>query len=151
MSSKTTRLIQQEILSRQDDPSMKVADIVDSVMLGLDPEKKLLNPELDPEKKLLNLEIYSLSIKQVNNMVRSELNKMHGRPKDAQGNLLPSLQKYYPGSDKQSYIRLEQMSEADLIYNIHRLREEGKTKIAHSKDLEEYWRRKFPDTNVSSF
>ncbi len=34
-------------------------------------------------------------------------------------------------------MRVEDMSEGDLLYNIHRLSEEGTTKIDHSKDLEE--------------
>ncbi len=138
MSPKVTELIRKEILFRQGDSIIAIADIVNSVMEGLDPEK------------LSNLEVRSLALASLKEMVRRELNKIHGRPKDAQGNLLQSLQPYYPwAADTQTYIRLDQMSEDDLVYNIHRLHEEGKTKIEHAKDLDEYRRSKFPDTNVS--
>ena len=116
---------------------MKIAVIVDSVMLKLDPNK------------LLDLEIYSLASKKVNDMVRREVNKMHGRPKDAQGNLLPKLQRYYPRPDGKVYIRLEYMSEADLLHYIHRMRGEVGSKTDHINDLDEYRKRRFPGTKIS--
>jgi hypothetical protein len=56
-----------------------------------------------------------------------------------QPDLFPQLQRRYPSSKAGEYILREQMSAADLSFNVGRLRKEGATKSKHADALEAWW------------
>ena len=57
-----------------------------------------------------------------------------------QADLFPQLQSRYPSSRQSGeYVLREQMSAADLSFNVGRLRKEGATKSKHADALEAWW------------
>jgi hypothetical protein len=62
----------------------------------------------------------------------------------AQHELFPNLQRRYPvqrtRGDEPEYVRLEDMSIADLRFNVGRLRREAHAKLAHADALEAFGR-----------
>src|SRR5258708_22781655 len=60
-------------------------------------------------------------------------------PEPEQADLFPQLQRRYPSSRAGEYILREQMSAADLNFNVGRLRKEGATKSKHADALEAWW------------
>jgi hypothetical protein len=64
----------------------------------------------------------------------------------AQHDLFPALQRRYPiarpiASEEPQYIKLEAMTEADVKYNVDRLRSEANAKQKHADALEAWWRK----------
>jgi hypothetical protein len=61
-------------------------------------------------------------------------------PEPEQADLFPHLQSRYPSSRQSGeYVLREQMSAADLSFNVGRLRKEGATKSKHADALEAWW------------
>jgi len=61
-------------------------------------------------------------------------------PEPEQADLFPQLQSRYPSSRQSGeYVLREQMSAADLSFNVGRLRKEGATKSKHADALEAWW------------
>lgn len=68
-------------------------------------------------------------------------------PDEHQHELWPDLQWRYPtarssGGDEPEYVKLEEMSDNDIDYNVTRLRNEARSKLAHADALEAYGRRR---------
>jgi hypothetical protein len=65
----------------------------------------------------------------------------------------PGLQQRYPsfkrGASEREYVRLEQMSDADIAFNVARLRKEGAAKSKHADALEQFARDKKKANQVS--
>jgi hypothetical protein len=60
-----------------------------------------------------------------------------------QPDLFPGLQRRYPASKQAGeYVLLEKMSDADIAFNVARLRKEGATKSKHADALEQFARDK---------
>lgn len=64
------------------------------------------------------------------------------------------LQERYPQAhtadlDDPVYVRREEMTWDDTKYNVHRLRAEGRAKIAHGDALEAWWNDRHPDRPLS--
>jgi hypothetical protein len=60
-------------------------------------------------------------------------------PEPEQAELFPQLQRRYPSSRAGEYILREQMTAADLSFNVGRLRKEGSAKSKHADALEAWW------------
>jgi hypothetical protein len=61
-------------------------------------------------------------------------------PEPEQADLFPQLQRRYPSSRQSGeYVLREQMSAADLSFNVGRLRKEGSAKSKHADALEAWW------------
>jgi hypothetical protein len=64
----------------------------------------------------------------------------------AQHEMFPHLQWRYPAERKKGadaepeYVRLEELSKADIAFNVKRLRREGRAKLAHADALEAFGR-----------
>ena len=60
----------------------------------------------------------------------------------AQHELFPLLQRRYPSQrargDEPEYVRLDDLNDADLKFNVERLRREAQAKLAHATALEAY-------------
>jgi hypothetical protein len=65
---------------------------------------------------------------------------------DAQHSLFPNLQTRYPAAhsaDREpEYVLLESLDEADVIFNVERLRAEASAKMKHADALEAWWQSK---------
>lgn len=72
--------------------------------------------------------------------------KFEGQKENAQHDLFPELQWRYPaahdGPGQPNYVLLELMTDADIAYNVDRLRQEAEAKLAHADALEDYGRRR---------
>jgi len=61
-------------------------------------------------------------------------------PEPEQPDLFPQLQSRYPSSRQSGeYVLREQMTAADLSFNVGRLRKEGSAKSKHADALEAWW------------
>lgn len=60
-----------------------------------------------------------------------------------QHDMFPDLQSRYPAvhstDAEPEYVRLEHMTEEDVLWNVRRLRSEASTKLAHADALEAWW------------
>jgi len=100
---------------------------------------------IDPDRAGPQLEYFGchLHLRQV---ARQILRKHYepDDPNDArQHELWPELQSRYPiagaaKSEDPVYVRLEDMTKADVAYNVARLRSEGQAKLQHADRLETY-------------
>ena len=103
--------------------------------------------ELDPDRVSHPLE-YLLAHLQLRQIARSlcagRWQKDEGRD-DEQHELFPGLQRRYPIADRINgeepvYRRLEDLTADDVAYNVHRLRSEARSKLAHADRLDAWGR-----------
>ena len=59
-------------------------------------------------------------------------------PESEQPDLFPQLQRRYPSSRAGEYVKREEMTSADINFNVARLRKEGASKSAHADALERF-------------
>jgi hypothetical protein len=59
-------------------------------------------------------------------------------PEPEQADLFPHLQRRYPSSRAGEYVKREEMTSADINFNVARLRKEGASKSAHADALERF-------------
>lgn len=103
--------------------------------------------ELDP-KNLTPVRVGQAALEQFKGMAARRLRGKFEplNDKDAlQHDLFPDLQRRYPikrnsKQDEPIYADLEDLSDEDIEWNVHRLASESKTKMAHSKALAQYGR-----------
>jgi tRNA A37 threonylcarbamoyladenosine dehydratase len=109
--------------------------------------------KLDPDR-ITQEDIYLACHLQLRQIARQELRKRfdgderYDEDEDIlrQHEMFPELQWRYPSvrskdDAEPQYVLLEQMSEADVFYNVARLRSEGAAKLHHADALETWWER----------
>lgn len=135
-------LIAQVIDQRRDEFKISPAWVATAVLAQLDPDR------------VTQADIYLACNMQLRQIARQELRKRfdnddrYDEDEDIvrQHEMFPELQWRYPsvrseGDAEPQYILLEQMSEADVFYNVARLRSEAKSKWDHASALEAWWQR----------
>jgi hypothetical protein len=107
--------------------------------------------EIDPSRVSLPL-VYLGCHLELRQIARGALRLHFEDPADpsedeeAQHEMFPDLQWRYPaarqrGADAEpEYVRLEEMTKADIAFNVKRLRREGRAKLAHADALEAFGR-----------
>ena len=90
--------------------------------------------------------VYLAAHLELRQLARGQLRKRFEDDEDiGQDKLFPDLQARYPTARSQSaeepeYILRDQMTRADISYNVRRLRQEGNAKLRHADALEAYGR-----------
>jgi hypothetical protein len=100
---------------------------------------------LDPHKRTPTM-VYLAAHLELRQIGR-EFCRIHFEPDDdseaEQHPLFPGIQKRYPRKHELGkepvYVRAEHMNEADVAFNVTRLKREGEAKIAHATRLEAWW------------
>ena len=108
--------------------------------------------ELDPDKKSIPL-VYLAAHLEMRQIARGVLRQWfedsdpetdEGEP--LQHELFPGLQRRYPTvrqkGDEPEYVRLEEMTDADIDYNVTRMRRESMAKLHHADALVAYQKRR---------
>jgi tRNA A37 threonylcarbamoyladenosine dehydratase len=135
-------LIAHVIDQRRDEFKISPAWVATGVMNKLDPNR------------ITQEDIYLACHLQLRQIARQELRKRFDDDDrydedddlERQHEMFPELQWRYPSvrskdDAEPQYILLEQMSEADVFYNVARLRSEAKSKWDHASALEAWWQR----------
>ena len=122
------------------------------IMAAMNRNAKLLSPtkiaecvavKLDPNK-VAPPEFHHLSLLKLREIASKKISNDHANVTDTQGQLFKGLQKWYPVNSDGDHMRLEHMSQEQLIYNETRLMREAKSKSKHADTLRRYRINKFP-------
>jgi hypothetical protein len=103
--------------------------------------------DLDPERTAPEL-VYVGCHLQLRQIARSQLRGRYDGETGAseQHELWPDLQARYPvmkSGEEPEYVRLEDLTPADVGYNVARLRAEGRAKLRHADALEAWGRSRY--------
>lgn len=100
--------------------------------------------DLDPQRISPPL-VFAASHLQLRQIARGQLrNRFDSEEESKQHELWPDLQTRYPtershGSAQPEYVRLEDLADEDVAYNIARLRKGGRAMLKHADKLEDWW------------
>jgi hypothetical protein len=132
------RVVSQVIEARGEAPRISPTWVATEAMLTLDGERS--------SPPLVHLGCH-LHLRQLaREVLRGKYEPDADTDDDAQHELWPYLQKRYPTAkstrDDPEYVLLEEMTEADVGYNVARLRAESHAKLRHADSLEAWGRRR---------
>jgi len=103
--------------------------------------------ELDPERNAPDL-VYRAAHLQLRQVARSICRRKFEEDgaDQEQHDLFPQLQRRYPAAHSTDiepvYVLLEHVTEADVMFNLRRLRSEADTKLRHADAFEAWWQEK---------
>ena len=101
--------------------------------------------ELDPEKTTPQL-VYIAAHLQLRQLARAVCRGKFEDDGEEQesSDLFPDLQRRYPAAhspeSEPEYVLLEHLSDADVCFNVDRLRKEATKKMRHANALQSWWR-----------
>jgi hypothetical protein len=146
MSAETrslTAIIAKIIESKRDQPRLNPDSIATAAPLELDPKKVSLPAVLAGCHLALRQIARGLLRKHFDEPDENEAEQADDAPQPQQAELFAGLQRRYPSSKHAGeYVLLGEMSEADIAFNVGRLRKEGVSKSKHADALEQFARDK---------
>ncbi len=131
--------------ARKADQRLSPAWIASEAMVKLDAA------DLQKSKPL----VYRAAYLQLRQIARQVCRKQFDQDKEealdpAQQEMFPGLQSRYPTAhskgEEPSYVLRQAMTSEDVIFNVNRLRRDGKTKLGRANALEAWWKTKEAET-----
>ena len=146
-SRSLTAVVARIIELQRDMPRINPSAVASAALLELDPKKVSVPAVLagchlalrQIARRLLRKRFEGVSDDDEDEDEPEQAQHDDAAPEPEQADLFPQLQRRYPSSRAGEYILREQMSAADLSFNVGRLRKEGATKSKHADALEAWW------------